>query len=222
MKNDLHTYESDDIAVTYDAARCIHAARCVERLPAVFDPDRRPWIQPDAADAEAVAEAVRACPTGALHYARAGGARADDEEPVPTENTVAVDPDGPLYLRGDIVLKDADGHVLLRDTRVALCRCGLSENKPLCDNSHVDQFEAGAALGATGTEEIEDPSGTLTVTLTVTLAAGGPLVLHGPFRLEGDAEARTYAKGALCRCGRSASKPFCDGTHREAGFTTAD
>ena len=43
---------------------------------------------------------------------------------------------GPIVLRGDIeVLNDA-GEVILRDTRVALCRCGPSAKRPFCDGTH--------------------------------------------------------------------------------------
>jgi CDGSH-type Zn-finger protein len=45
-------------------------------------------------------------------------------------------PKGPLFLRGRIRIKDADGRLIREDTRVALCRCGASENKPFCDGSH--------------------------------------------------------------------------------------
>jgi CDGSH-type Zn-finger protein len=31
---------------------------------------------------------------------------------------------------------DADGQLIREDTRLALCRCGGSENKPFCDGSH--------------------------------------------------------------------------------------
>jgi hypothetical protein len=43
------------------------AAECVRGMPAVFDPAKRPWIAPDAADAETLAAVIRRCPTGALH-----------------------------------------------------------------------------------------------------------------------------------------------------------
>jgi CDGSH-type Zn-finger protein len=49
----------------------------------------------------------------------------------------------------------------------------------------------------------------------------GPLLVRGPFRLidqdgaEIECRRRTVA---LCRCGRSAIKPFCDGTHKTVGF----
>jgi uncharacterized Fe-S cluster protein YjdI len=45
-------YEGEHIEVTYDAARCLHAAECVHGMPAVFDTAKRPWIAPDAGDAE--------------------------------------------------------------------------------------------------------------------------------------------------------------------------
>ena len=37
---------------------------------------------------------------------------------------------------GDIHIKKPLGETLLEDTRVALCRCGESRNKPFCDNRH--------------------------------------------------------------------------------------
>jgi CDGSH-type Zn-finger protein len=49
----------------------------------------------------------------------------------------------------------------------------------------------------------------------------GPLLVRGPFRLE-DQDGNAIDPGretiALCRCGRSRSKPFCDGTHRVVRF----
>ena len=49
----------------------------------------------------------------------------------------------------------------------------------------------------------------------------GPLLVRGPFKLfdqdgnEIDARRKTIA---LCRCGKSQLKPFCDGTHKLIGF----
>jgi len=63
-----HQFEADNITITYDDAVCTHAANCVRTLPAVFDADRSPWIQPDAAPIEDVIAAVLACPSGALRY----------------------------------------------------------------------------------------------------------------------------------------------------------
>ncbi|XKK38669.1 CDGSH iron-sulfur domain-containing protein [Nocardiopsis sp. ARC36] len=58
--------------------------------------------------------------------------------------------------------------------------------------------------------------------VSVTACPDGPLLLRGPFRLL-DAEGAPIPKGrrtvALCRCGASSIRPFCDGTHKEIGFT---
>ena len=49
----------------------------------------------------------------------------------------------------------------------------------------------------------------------------GPLLVRGPFTLV-DQEGEEIEVGqrtiALCRCGRSRRKPFCDGTHKVAGW----
>jgi uncharacterized Fe-S cluster protein YjdI len=44
MSRKVHEYSGEQISIGYDAKRCIHAAECVHGLPAVFDPDRRPWL----------------------------------------------------------------------------------------------------------------------------------------------------------------------------------
>lgn len=51
----------------------------------------------------------------------------------------------------------------------------------------------------------------------------GPLVVEGPVTIvdhEGNAFAISTDKPnvALCRCGQSANKPFCDGAHKQANF----
>jgi len=46
-------------------------------------------------------------------------------------------PNGPLQLHGPVEICSGTGRVLLRTTDVALCRCGQSKHKPLCDGSHA-------------------------------------------------------------------------------------
>jgi CDGSH-type Zn-finger protein len=106
---------------------------CVRALPQVFQPEARPWVVADAADADAVAAAVESCPTGALRYRRLDGG---PQEESPEETIVDPRPNGPLFLRGRLRIVDERGDVIREDTRVALCRCGASENKPFCDGSH--------------------------------------------------------------------------------------
>ncbi len=121
----MKSYEGEQIEVTYDATRCLHAAECVRGLPAVFDTAKRPWIAPDAGDAEEIAAVIRRCPTGALHYSLREG---EPEQPrVPTR--VRLPEAGPVLLEGDLELAGE------RQTRAALCRCAKSANQPYCDRS---------------------------------------------------------------------------------------
>ena len=58
-------------------------------------------------------------------------------------------------------------------------------------------------------------------TATITPYRDGPLIVRGDFRLV-DTDGNEIDPGrktvALCRCGKSGIKPFCDGTHKRAGF----
>ena len=76
MTKRLQVYETPEITVTFDPARCIHSGNCVRGLPAVFDIRRKRWIRPEAASADEVAAQVARCPSGALQSYRPG-------EPVP-------------------------------------------------------------------------------------------------------------------------------------------
>ncbi len=210
MKDRLHEFASPGITVTWSRTRCNHVAECLRGLPEVFAPGRRPWVDPSRADADRVAEVARRCPTGALHYQRHDGG---PPEPAPEQNVVTPALSGPLYLRGDIELRAADGIVIARDTRVALCRCGATRSRPWCDGSHWDaDFRDGGRLGAGDPPAGPPPAGG---PLRVTVGAGGPLLLDGPFVLASRRgnERRTLGEAALCRCGASKNKPFCDGSH---------
>jgi CDGSH-type Zn-finger protein/uncharacterized Fe-S cluster protein YjdI len=213
MKTNIYTYDGEEVTVTWDRKRCIHAQACVDGLPTVFDPERRPWIEPDQADPDAVEAVVPQCPTGALHLTREG----KDPESTPDEHRITVFPDGPLLVHADAELIGADGQTLLTDTRMALCRCGRSDNKPLCDGSHDEAFEdeghiAVDHLSVSDDAEEEGP-------LRIRATEDGPFVIEGAVTIEGaDGTEISGHRGALCRCGASGSKPFCDGTHSDVDF----
>jgi CDGSH-type Zn-finger protein/uncharacterized Fe-S cluster protein YjdI len=211
LKRTLRRYEADELVVTYDAARCIHVEACVRGLPAVFNPARRPWIAPAQAAADAVAQVVSQCPTGALHYERSGGV----SEAAPPRTEVRPAPDGPLYMHGQLHVRLPAGQTTA-ETRVALCRCGVSANKPYCDGAHVD---AGFRDPATGVMPRMGPETAEQAAVTVTLAPNGPILVDGPVTVCGaDASETTGVRGAFCRCGASETKPFCDGRHKAVGF----
>ena len=218
MKEKIHTYESDHIKVSYDLNRCIHAAECVKGLRKVFDPNKRPWIQPEHASPDTIADIVPRCPTGALHFERKV---AGEEEKPPPKNTISITPDGPVYLRGRIEVQDHEGNILLRDTRFALCRCGKSANKPACDNSHADAgFEAPAYFNKSALEEAKNDTEPGKFVLRV--MKNGPVLVEaeGSYQIysETTQPVRCSGKIALCRCGGSSNKPFCDSTHKKIGF----
>jgi CDGSH-type Zn-finger protein/uncharacterized Fe-S cluster protein YjdI len=216
MASRVLRYEGADIVVKYDVDRCIHAAECAEGLPEVFDPERRPWVDPEAARPGRIAAVIHRCPSGALTYERFDG---EPDEPVPEENLVVVDEDGPFFVTGNIEIRDPDGSLLSKETRVALCRCGLSSNKPFCDNSHKEGgFVDEGRLGEGG---VKLTPGLTDNVLTVTPSRNGPLLLTGEVRIEGsDGEERHGTRTALCRCGHSHNKPFCTGTHRSVDFVS--
>ena len=173
------TYTSDSIDVTYNVKRCIHAKECVRGLPQVFDTDKRPWIQPSEASPDALAQVIERCPTGALHYQRKDNGPGETPDTINTLQTVV---DGPIYVRGHITFTASDGTITKQDSRVALCRCGASQNKPFCDNSHKSiSFSAQDALA--NNLDRSDNSLDGTGELTVSPSANGPLLLNGEFVL---------------------------------------
>ena len=124
-------YEGKALDVSFDSARCRHAAECIRGLRAAFDAGRRPWILPDGADPEAVVRIVARCPTGALRT-HPIGTTASEQPVAPTEVTALQG--GPVLLRGDLHVS-APGGVDEHETRAALCSCGSTANAPYCDGS---------------------------------------------------------------------------------------
>jgi uncharacterized Fe-S cluster protein YjdI len=124
MADTRRVYTGAEVDVSFDTARCRHAAECVRGLPSVFDTKRKPWILPDGASAESVIDVVSRCPTGALRAHPKGDATAEQPDRITTVKPV---PGGPLLVRGDLQIGDE------RETRAALCSCGGTANAPYCD-----------------------------------------------------------------------------------------
>ncbi len=196
----------------------MHPRECLHPRPArVFDPGSRPWVIVGNSTADKIAAVVEQCPSGALHYIRKDGGPAEVPD---QENALQVSRNGPLYIRGQLELVQTDGSVL-QETRLTLCRCGASTHKPYCDNSHLRvRFEDPSTripanrLDADGA----DASGPLRIEPQL----NGPLLFRGSLRVLDAAgvAAGCATKATFCRCGHSANKPFCDGSHVRAGFST--
>ena len=138
MAGKTHTYSNKDITISWQPDICIHSKLCWHELREVFDPARRPWIVADAAETEKIIAQIDKCPSGALRYTR-------NAAPDPTLATAPADtvptniecvPNGPLLVKGEIIVKKPDGTEEIKSGMVALCRCGASKNKPYCDGGH--------------------------------------------------------------------------------------
>lgn len=135
MSNEVKKeYSNGDITVIWKPKLCIHAEECVKRLPEVYDPNKRPWIQPENASAEALKEQINACPSGALTYRMDGE---DEQEAMTLETKVEVLENGPLLVYGTLHITNAAGDTEVKNKTTAFCRCGQSQNKPYCDGAHV-------------------------------------------------------------------------------------
>jgi len=107
-------------------------AAATDHLPNVFHHDGEPFVTVDGADADAIEEIVRQCPSGALGFARDGVVYQGEQR----QAEIFVSGNASYYVRGGIEL---EGELMNRGAsheHYALCRCGHSKNKPLCDGSH--------------------------------------------------------------------------------------
>jgi len=210
MASAIEEVRGKRVIIRFEARKCIHSRHCVLDRPDVFVPNvSGEWIHPDAATPDEVAEIAHACPSGAITYERLDGG--PNEQP-PLVNVARVRENGPLALHAPMSLGGA-----AIGMRATLCRCGASKRKPYCDGSH--SVAGFTASGEPATQE----SAPL-------LSRNGPVevipIANGPLKLEGALEivsgtGRTIQRvtqAFFCRCGASANKPFCDGTHRKIGF----
>lgn len=131
-------------------------------------------------------------------------------------NIITVLEDGPLQVEGDFRIYDTIGELVVHDDIAMLCRCGESKTKPLCDGSHV---EAGFKDCCKVDSRRDEPAEAHT-RLIISVRPNGMLVAKGPMMIMGaDGQSRVIRnKAALCRCGKSRNKPFCDMTHKKIGF----
>jgi CDGSH-type Zn-finger protein/uncharacterized Fe-S cluster protein YjdI len=203
--------------IHFDAQKCVHSRNCVLAHPDVFVPNvQGEWIIPDAQPVQVLMRIAQNCPSGAIRVVRNGPSpqgQPDSDAP-PIVNTLRVRENGPLAIEAQL---HVNGQAQA-SPRATLCRCGQSQNKPYCDGAHV-----AAGFGATG-----EPA---TAAFETLLTRNGPVnvapVPNGPLRVTGNLElvsgtGRTINKVVetyLCRCGQSKNKPYCDGSHKAAGFT---
>lgn len=129
-------YTNGEVTIVWELGKCFHSAVCVKNLPKVFKPKERPWITMDAASTEAIVEAVKKCPSGALSFYM----NAEDNNTAEVlETKVEELENGPLLVYGTLHITRKDGSLEVKNRTTAFCRCGASNNKPYCDGAHVQE-----------------------------------------------------------------------------------
>jgi CDGSH-type Zn-finger protein/uncharacterized Fe-S cluster protein YjdI len=208
----VETVEGREVTVSFDGTRCVHSRNCVLGHPEVFVPNvQGEWIFPDAASADTVLNIGLNCPSGAIRVRRNDGAATSDA--APQVNTVRVRENGPLAIEAPLLLRG----VALDSPRATLCRCGASANKPFCDGSHT-----AAGFVATGEPLIKasEPLAERGGAVDIQPQPNGSLKVVGNLEVV-SGTGRTVNRATqlfLCRCGQSNNKPYCDGSHKAAGF----
>lgn len=143
-------YSTADLIVYWNPKLCAHPGFCWKGLPQVFRPKKRPWVNMQAASPEEIITTINTCPTGALTYALPEGSKVDPEKAKgpgwvdykkrePAITRIKVLKDGPMMIEGPSEIYDAEGKLIKKYHQFALCRCGLSLNKPFCDGAHFLQ-----------------------------------------------------------------------------------
>ncbi|MCU0902942.1 MAG: CDGSH iron-sulfur domain-containing protein [Tabrizicola sp.] len=201
-----------DVTIRFDSSRCIHSRNCVLGHPEVYVPNvKGEWIHPDAASADTVMHTALSCPSGAIRVSRNDGSATSDTRPV--VNTVRVRENGPLAFEAELLIVGQPQAT----PRATLCRCGQSKTKPFCDGAHAAAgFTASGEPAAKEFSALEVRDGPL----NVQPQPNGSLMVTGNLEIV-SGTGRTVNKVTktwLCRCGQSANKPYCDGSHKAAGF----
>ena len=141
MSQKTFKYPNADITVIWKPDTCIHSTKCWRELIAVFNPKNKPWIKMEGANTERIIAQVKRCPSGALSFILNEEQKKEnpvvvESPPGPEQNIIECLPNGPLLVKGNVLVKKSDGTEELQNGTVALCRCGGSGNKPYCDGTH--------------------------------------------------------------------------------------
>lgn len=155
MKNRNRIYTNGDITIFWRAGECIHNTTCYSELRSVFDPLKRPWVNPHGAPSDKIKAIIEKCPTMALTFRWNDESRnltenshklfqGDPEElfqkPPTARTSFSIRRNGPVVISGNFSVVGEDGQQMRPMQMMSLCRCGLSSNPPFCDGTH---FKAG-------------------------------------------------------------------------------
>lgn len=144
-------YTNGEITIYWRGGECIHNTLCYTELRSVFDPLKRPWVNPKGASTDKIKDIIERCPSQALTFRWNDESRNATEsspklfkgnveelfdKPAASTTSVEIRPNGPIVVSGDFQIIDPEGKDMRRMQMMSLCRCGLSSNMPFCDGAH--------------------------------------------------------------------------------------
>ncbi len=218
-KDGVEIIEGEKLVLEFDGKACMHSRFCVMGAPNTFLGNvDGPWLYPDDTPPDVLYAIARQCASGAIRVHRKDGGQEVQPPPV---NVLRVIENGPLTFHADLNIHEPEGSLAAESdgegVNRALCRCGASNNKPYCDGSHHKiEFQASGEHAPRDVDMLKNRDGTL----DVRPQPNGPLAISGNLEICGGSGTLIERTNScrLCRCGASANKPFCDGSHAKVGF----
>ena len=129
---EVKSWQGKTIRTHFNPNVCMHAGHCrglgqLRKLETELG---------DLQVAEKIAHIVANCPSGALSYEMV-----DNSQPVVMASSAEVEviQGGEIRIRSAVDSTDLKLHERQPENRLALCRCGMSKNKPFCDASHSER-----------------------------------------------------------------------------------
>jgi CDGSH-type Zn-finger protein len=119
-------YVGKEVTIHDNRGTCCHSGNCTDYLATVFKLKTEPWVDPDGANADAIVEIVRQCPSGALGYTRSGIDYRGEER----DQAIFVSKDGPYHVQGNIALQHEKQNAGALAEHYALCRCDTRRTNP--------------------------------------------------------------------------------------------
>lgn len=144
-------YTNGEITIYWRGSECVHATTCYVELREVFDPMKRPWVNPKGASSERIKDIIEKCPSQALMFKWNEQSRNQTEtspklfkgkdedyfdKPTPPKTTLTIRLNGPIVTSGNFKVIDERGKDVRKMQTMSICRCGASSSQPFCDGTH--------------------------------------------------------------------------------------
>lgn len=133
------------------------------------------------------------------------------EKHIVRKPSIKVGKNGPLVVSGFHELEQDNSLIVDTKDVIALCRCGKSKTKPYCDGTH-------GKIGFSDSTDKQNIEITVPDLSKIRVIKDGPYFISGSIEAENEQQPRIKKQFALCRCGESKNKPYCDGAHGEHEF----